>query len=349
MIGPSALSCAAVELRKHLADEIVDLQENDILIGHPGNTLSPEKLDGDRSVVNLFFYHIELSGCPAYATSSDQHYVHLFCLLTPAASAESNEKVPSTGERDLRLLGQLANALFRKPVLKFIVDQGAEAHLEIIPHSISLDDLNKIWSTQPGVAYRPSLAYELALMPMQSIADGTPAPKARFVTVDTTLNMKDRDRDVPPSEPSLVATVPVIEAKGRGKGWVPHLCLIRRDGRPTYTFESEPGVQQLSLRLLANGPIALSEQEKKLGIVAEYWREEYGWKFLIIETTLEVDEGKLDPNRPNGSKGQMVTFQFEGPGQLWIRAKRHEEGIDGPILSNAVLAIIPGEVEHDEP
>ena len=57
-------------------------------------------------------------------------------------------------------------ALHKQPTLDVKHPNGGQdAVLQVVPASLSLENLNNVWATQLEVSHRPSVAYELALVP----------------------------------------------------------------------------------------------------------------------------------------------------------------------------------------
>jgi hypothetical protein len=155
MLPVSAMSDAANKLRNLLQKEIDDLLVGQIKIGHPKDTFDGLAEDG-LNYLNLFFYNVQYDGFPSDGLSEDPFYVRLYCLITAVSGKTSK---PSPGENDLRLVGEVMRVLHEQPVIS--VDDGNNseiAQLQIVPHTLNLDNLNHIWSTQGDTPYRLSVA-----------------------------------------------------------------------------------------------------------------------------------------------------------------------------------------------
>jgi hypothetical protein len=173
MIDQSAISVAVNVLRAHLTTywpELAGSTQNplQIVIGHPAAAAKQaDQSDGTQSV-NIFVYRIDHGGYPSKRAKNDQLYVKLHCLLTAFAKQENSV---SAGEMDLRIIGRIIMGLNENPILSLPEDataasQNTIARLQIVPEQISVDEMNKIWSTQSETSYRPSVGYELTLIPI---------------------------------------------------------------------------------------------------------------------------------------------------------------------------------------
>ena len=112
MVAISSLSVAANELRTLLQTEIVDVDVEQIKIGHPKETFGDMKKDMNH--LNLFFYNVQYDGYPVDGLSTDPFYVRLYCLITAVGAKKSNL---SAGENDLRLIGEVMRVLHEQPVI----------------------------------------------------------------------------------------------------------------------------------------------------------------------------------------------------------------------------------------
>ncbi len=157
----SSLSIATNQIAEVVRDGLNAAANNiSVRIGHPGSVED----DGDAHQVNLFFYRFEPSGFQADAHPGDPWRMRLFCLVTPFARPEGD--TVSAGENDLRILGEIVRVLHESPILDATDVAGIQVRMQATFLPVSDETLNQIWSTQGEVPYRPSVAYELALVPI---------------------------------------------------------------------------------------------------------------------------------------------------------------------------------------
>ena len=150
MLPASSLSRAAYGLRELLMTHIDEVDVIDrIKIGHPGDTIKDLE-DFDENCLNLFFYDVNHDGYPSDGTSENPFYVRLHCLITaighkskePEEAGSSSERDVSSGENELRLIGEVMRILHEQPVLAVDDDDHNEiAQLQIVPHAMNLDAL----------------------------------------------------------------------------------------------------------------------------------------------------------------------------------------------------------------
>jgi hypothetical protein len=162
----STVSVSARALRSRLASSMT-LPEAQILIGNPAGAAQVADGQGGKQFINIFFYRIEQSGYPADGPSDDPSYLRIYCLVTAFGSEETSGAAKVTaGENDLRLIGGVVASLHQRPVMT-VTDEasGIVVTLEIVPAPFTIESIYSLWSTQASTAYRPSVAYELALLP----------------------------------------------------------------------------------------------------------------------------------------------------------------------------------------
>jgi len=131
-----------------------------VLIGSPAEAAKDAETEHR---INLFFYLIEPSGFGLGMAPGETWLLRLHCLVTAFGAAESPV---SSGENDLRLLGEVLRAFHEKPVLPPLDIDGLTVRMQAVFEPLTLDQINHIWSTQGDVTYRPSIGYEMSLLPV---------------------------------------------------------------------------------------------------------------------------------------------------------------------------------------
>ncbi|MDH5479867.1 MAG: DUF4255 domain-containing protein [Nitrosomonas sp.] len=125
---------------------------------------APAKVADENDVhrINLFFYRFEPGGFESAAQPNDRWRIRIFCLISVFGI---NEGSVTAGENDIRLLGELIRIFRENPV--FQIDDGIEpVHLQAVFSPITDEQINQVWSTQGDAIYRPSVIYEMALVPI---------------------------------------------------------------------------------------------------------------------------------------------------------------------------------------
>ncbi len=202
-----------------------------VMIDTPAAASKSQQASTGETVVNLFFYRIEPSGFYEAAGARERWYVRLFCLITVFSADEIEDGVDThstnvipQGEFDLRVLGEVLRFFHENPVIDASDAMGAR--LEVVLNALSSQEINQIWSTQGDVPYRPSLLYEMALMPIDPMDHASPplpvvAGGARAGTYGT-MKLKNANVSDLPHAPGQS---PYMESGG-GTDWVPALSFV---------------------------------------------------------------------------------------------------------------------------
>jgi hypothetical protein len=252
MLPASSLSSAAYGLRKLFLQHIDELDDiNYIRIGHPADNIK-DLDDAEENCLNLFFYDVNYDGYPADGSIDNPFYVRLHCLITavghkskePESPGSSNERDVSKGENELRLVGEVMRVLHEQPLLAIGDAEGNEiAMLQVIPHTMNLDNLNHIWSTQTDISYRLSVAYEMALAPVPQ----APAVEASPLVGDSRMVVwGDMSREPGSERDGIISLQPQVEYLQVETGvdnWMPHICYVETLGDASkklhYVFKVE--------------------------------------------------------------------------------------------------------------
>lgn len=153
-------------------------------IGSPA-AVAPAPTDSAHRL-SLFFYRFE----PAVGVPNQEPgaplWLRVHCIITAFAAPDDK---PAMGQNELRLIGTVLKCFHEKPRLLIELPGAAGADLqklsiEMIPAPLTLDDINRLWSTQRDVAYRPSIAYEVALVPVLPSELSVAAPPVQIVQAE---------------------------------------------------------------------------------------------------------------------------------------------------------------------
>ena len=130
MIPVSSMSVTARYLRQILADNITDVNVNNIYISNPKDL----SVDTTEQCLNLFFYRVDYSGYPADGTPDNPFYVKMFCLITALGADTTegegeNQETITAGENDLRLIGEVIHVLHENPIIQ-LAGEGYPLHLQ---------------------------------------------------------------------------------------------------------------------------------------------------------------------------------------------------------------------------
>ena len=172
---PSGLSVAGQILRSRLKNEtFAGIDNVDVIVGTPADAAKKLQPSTPRSIVNLFIYRVEPSGFYPDAGHHDRWFVRLRCLITvfstPQPAQDDGDGLVaavSEGELDLRLLGEVLRYFHEVPVHFPRADEPIDASLQVVFSQFTSEEINQIWSTQGDTIYRPSISYEIALVPIE--------------------------------------------------------------------------------------------------------------------------------------------------------------------------------------
>jgi len=280
MLPASSLSRAAHGLRDLLMSNIDDIDAVDqIKIGHPADTLKDLE-NSNANCLNLFFYDVNYDGYPADGTSANPFYVRLHCLITaignkskePEAPGSNTKRDVSKGENELRLIGEVMRVLHEQPVISVSDENENEiAELQVVPHTMNLDNLNHIWSTQNETSYRLSVAYEMALAPIPNVAPADTSPLVGDSGMLSWGAMRRPPEEVRTGIISLKPTVEYLEVDTNVEDWAPHICFVEEvsasEKNLHYVFNVEAGDVGSPLKVLV-----AAKEDSTVKLVWDVWR-----------------------------------------------------------------------------
>lgn len=354
----SSLSQVCRKIREVLWEALKSTDDDSIkvMLGNPAAA--------DRSTehtVNLFFYRLEPGGFASGNVPEEPWQLRLHCLITAFAKPEvggNSDGGASAGENDLRLLGEVVRFFHEKPVLDPIqvkkpaangnVPEEEEVRVQILFQPLGVDDINHLWSTQGDVAYRPSVAYEMALVP---IFPGTTVPAAPRVGElglevrgSTGLDARRAAFDGSLRTPPVAATV--VDT-GR-EDWAPRVCFVHdlRCAEVLSLPVPDPGGGPIELEIWIAG-------EGTVRLAWEIWSRARGWQPQAPSDPVAVSGPGLDPEDPvilEPAKTATVTLPIDSAGQALLYAartyRRASDEIEIEVRSNPLLvSLFEGEDE----
>lgn len=310
-----------------------------VMIGSPA-TAVPAATDTTHRV-NLFFYRIEPSGMFPGDTPGDPWWVRLHCLITGFGIEE--EQI-SAGENDVRLLGEVMRLLHEHPVLPAMTVDEETFRLQLVYVPLEIDDINHIWSTQGDVNYRPSIAYEMTLVPVIPGERRVEAPLVGRVGSDVRTLPAGR------TEPfaGRIAAPPVVRSTVNNQfpGWAPIICFVTDEGcAQSLCFER--GSSQLA-EFVPRVWVA-GETGSPVILAWQRWTSTTGWHDVAVDTSTTATTSTLDPEKVNAAVTVAVPLPpglvVEG-GQAVLYARRNwvrgGDGVTVTVRSNPLLLTIIG-------
>jgi hypothetical protein len=299
-----------------------------VTVGNPGDAVLNES-EGHR--LNLFFFRFEPFSFDPGARPGQTGYVRAHCLMTPFAVLEDGV---SAGEGDLRLVGEVLRLFQEKPVFDIQADD-EDFDIQVILQSLALDQLNQLWSTQGDIAYRPSLLYEISLMPVIPEHNEIGSPLAGSIGMSVTADMNaELSVDIAVGPDVRPVTVDV-----RGEDWAPCICLVR----------GGKCVQSLSLAVASAefdaSPLAVWVAGAPDGLVDlcwDIWDKTNGWSTQPAVASVSPSGVSIDPSRAGVATTEPVALPFgDHAGQAVLYATRtFARGVDNAsitVRSNPLL------------
>ena len=304
MLPVTSISDAANKLRTLLFSNIEDIDDiKQIRIGHPKDTF--DSMKEDLNYLNLFVYHVKYDGYPSDGLNNDPFYIRIYCLITAVGSSKNSSPI-SAGEKDLRLIGEVMRILHEQPVLS--IDNGDAnelALLEVIPHSMDLDSLNHIWSTQGETAYRLSVAYEMSLapIPLSQAKQSSPIVGEPLWKINGYASSSSSSSGSSSTFSSYKPVVEYLELNTDQEDWLPHICYVQTVDPTTKALEYVFKIPVASLNTELEVLIAGKENDT-VKFVWQIWRRKKdntieAWKEDIADTAIPKD--KVLANNPPSS------------------------------------------------
>ena len=299
-----------------------------VLLGNPAD--AAKEFDTEHRV-NLFFYLVEPSGFGSF-DPDETWLVRLQCLVTAFGISENQV---SAGENDLRLLGGVLRVFHENPILPAYDLDGTPVRAQVVFNPFTLDQINHIWSTQGDVAYRPSVAYEMALAPIPPSELRVPGPLVGSIGVDVFKDLKPH-----PFGGNHIGPMVIVRTVNTDRpDWTPRLCLVD-GGECAESLSFAVGSPELTaftphawVAGLPGSPVTLRW---------ESWEAGTGWTSLPNHVDTQASSVVLDPAAAGAATTVAAPMPFKDrAGQLVLYAVRDAErfpdGLAIQVRSNPVL------------
>lgn len=318
-LANSPLSQVCKGIRNYLDAEINagDFSQVYFFIDTP-SAANTNKQDA-KHYLNLFFFRFEPSGLFPDSLPGETGWLRTFCLITPFSHDEDNI---STGENELRLIGEVIRIFHDKPVFLLSVDD-QDYHLQVIFQPLALDQLNQLWSTQGDTVYRPSVLFEISLAPVVPAVKSIPAPLAGSLGLDVQATLQGRENAVTEHSPEVPVMTPTIQLAD----WTPAISFVH-DGRCAFSFS----LALNSEALLGNG-VDLAAFAPKVWLAGkagetvslrwETWDNAHGWQKMEPATEVIIVSERLDPEAVATAPLTALALPFNDQvGQMLLYAER---------------------------
>jgi hypothetical protein len=329
----SSLSQVCRSIADFVSNRLEAAQNNILVrIGSPASA-APAQGDNEHRV-NLFFYRVEPNGFGPAAAPDETWLLRLSCLVT---SFGVDEDQISAGENDLRLLGGVLSAFHERPVLDPVAINGTTVRAQVVFQPLGMEDINHLWATQGDVPYRPSVAYEMALVPILPRNPRLGGPLVGAVGFE--VRSDEAGRHEPFGGQAMPPPVVAREVNTRLEDWAPSLCFVAGGAC----------VESVSFGL---GSPALAAFDPRVWVAGlngaavrlrwEIWDGQDGWRpgGAIVDTV--ATGPRFDPDQAAGAATDLVALPFDDhAGQAVLYAERtfHRaaDGVQITVRSNPLL------------
>jgi len=321
-----------------------------VLIGNPAMAVPDGGGHGAGHRLNLFFYRFDTGGFQSDLQPADPWRLRMHCLFTPFAVAETDgATTTSAGENNLRLLGDVMRLFHEVPILPQWTISAPEqdptsptgnvdtvnVRVQAVMTALSLEDLHNIWGTQGEVTYRPSVAYEMSLIPVMPRGLRPPERLAGALGADVRADITFAGGADTAARP-LEVTRQVVDTAA--PDWAPRICLIHARGcHVSLAFrEGSPELAAFSPSVWVAGDPAAS-----VTLQWEAWGLN-GWAPLGPPRPATPQGPVLDPQAVDDVTGVAYDLPRRTTGQYLLYARRrvsHPAG-DRDVRSNPVLVTI---------
>ncbi|MGD9949709.1 MAG: Pvc16 family protein [Desulfobulbus sp.] len=309
----SPLSQVCKGIRTYLDGAIngPDRSKVSVVLSTPAETASTGAGDSDHRL-NLFFYRFEPAGLFPDILPGETNWMRAFCLITPFSGEEDSV---GPGENDLRLIGEILRIFHENPIFHLDVD-GERYYLQVIMQPLGLDQLNQLWSTQGDTVYRPSLLYEISLMPVVPVEKAVPAPLTGGLGLQVQSEL-DAQAVTAAGIPPLVAPMaPDI----RLPDWAPAVALVDK-GNCALSLLFRVGSPELAAfipQVWLAGEVGAS-----VTLCWETWEAGQGWQQVVPSIPVLVPNRTVDPEALAKATVIAVPLPFnDRAGQMLLYAGR---------------------------
>jgi Pvc16 N-terminal domain len=227
-ISPLSVVCDAIA--NFLSNGLDASNKNiSVLIGAPSEVAST---DETKHRVGLFFYRFAPSGFGPGPAADEPWLIRTYCLITVFGVLEDSI-LP--GENELRLLGQVLRLLQEHSVLgpiEVVIEDPdpapvqVQVQLQVVFQPLGSEDLNHIWATQGDTSYRPSVAYEMALVPVIPSSRAIAPPLVGAIGAESRAGADKRNEPFGGTVQSIPVAAEAVDT--RLEGWTPLICFVRK-------------------------------------------------------------------------------------------------------------------------
>lgn len=322
MIDPNTVSRVMRGLRGYLAAAL-ELPVAQVLLTHPQSAADQSDQGPGLQHLGVFLYRTEIDGYPADGAYPDPVYLRLYCLLTPFSVDETDEEgvTISAGENDLRLVGGVIAAMHRRPVLVVGDEASGEVQLQVVPVTLSAEDINNLWSTQTEVAYRPSVAYEVALAPLPMALPPDDRRRVGRIGLGVAPGVGETAGVAAAASSAPKESGPLrLAVEADAREWRPTIAAAGADNAPVVAVTLTTDDLPATLDVLVAG------RAQPVSLFWEVWDAEDGWQAQeTAAATLTPSVTRLGASLFD-DHAIGLTVPLSGAGQASLHARRDDTG-----------------------
>lgn len=296
---------------------------------------SPAEMEeeGDQHRINLFFYRFEPSGFESASFPDQPWKIRLFCLVSAFGVDEDGI---TSGENDLRMLGELMRIFRELPVSAALDISGQQVRLQTIFSPVTDEQINQIWSTQGDTTYRASLIYEMALAPIMPSQLRTEPPlvgafgRQAFASQNQRFAAFTGDPEGP--------LVPVTNININDPNWQPQLCWIHQNVcSHTLSFDIDgPEFAAFQAQIWIAG-----DDSQNVSLRWDIWDTAQGWRSVGVPVVAAPFSLTIDPdNIPTSIPG---IFPASFPMPLPVDIPLAESAAQGLLYATRSVILVAGQ------
>jgi hypothetical protein len=328
----SSLSQVCRSVADHVAVSLEASRNNiKVTLGNPASAVPATT---EEHHVNLFFYRVEPNAYAPATSPNDRWLLRLSCLVTPFGLEED---LVGAGDNDLRLLGGVLSAFHSSPALPPVDVGGTTVRPQVVFQPLVAEDLNQLWSTQGDLAYRPSVAYEVALVPVPPVDPDLGRPLVGSIGFGVRSAEPGRHERFLGSAWSPPVGVRHVDT--RDPGWAPAICFVE-DDRCVESVSFALGGDELAS--FAPRVWIAGERDAPVRLRWEVWDAQDGWRPGGADVDTVATGPLLDAAAAAEAETTPVTLPFDGrTGQALLHAERTytrpADGAELTVRSNPLL------------
>jgi hypothetical protein len=281
--------------------------------------------------LNLFFHRFEPTGFGSHELPNQSLWIRVYCIIT--AFAVDEDRI-SAGESDLRLIGEVLRLFHETPVLAPIDVGGEIMQAQVVLQPLGLDQIQQLWQTQSDVAYRPSLAYEVALVPIVPKVPAVGGPLVGAIGAGVRARLIREPSTVTPRLRALRPRAIDTDTLD----WEPQIAFVTPSGL-TESFSvalGSPELAALQLRVAIAGAVG-----EPVILTWEIWDPVAGWRPGGIDQPTTVGVARLPNDGATGVTVQLPSTTTAGQAVLYAaRAVTRSDGAQITVRSNPLLVTL---------